>query len=264
MPRGGREGPGTGVRRALDTKKLAEALTMPGIDPRLWCSYGTVGTVDDGGKLNHTDWTAIYVGPEGVEVDVMLEPLELSVTCHYYGVMGGRAATIQSPIRPGDQVLVHLPGGDPTQMPVIAAVLHGEHSPVPIGPDRLPVWKNDSIFVWAEDVPVDIRTKGGGRVRLDQAGKVDTEGSAARLGADAATEALMRGTTYRANEATLDGAWQTLLTALNAYAVAIQAIADPGNVATPILTAALTAMQAALSSFEGAAAQYLSTYAKTK
>lgn len=146
---------------------------MPGIDPRLWVSYGTVGTVDDDGNVDPTDWQSIHVGPEGVEVDVLLEPSRIPTTCHYFGMAGGRAATVTAPIRPGDLVLVTLPGGDTSDMPVISAIMHSEAHPVPVGPDRLPIFKNDSVFVWAEDVPVDIRTKGGARIRVNQDGTVE-------------------------------------------------------------------------------------------
>lgn len=158
-------------RSALDIRRLGQALSQAGIDPRHWVSYGTVGVVDDEGALNTSDRRAVYVGPEGVEVDVVLEPLNILVSANYAGLQGGRACTFFTPIRPGDRVLVVLPDGDPTQPPVITAVLHSAAAKVPLS-GGFPRWQNDRVFLWAQDTPVDIRTAGGARVELLQNGQV--------------------------------------------------------------------------------------------
>jgi phage baseplate assembly protein V len=60
-----------------------------------------------------------------------------------------------------------------------------------------------------------------------------------KLGSSSASQGAIKGTQR-------DSAEQTFLTALNTYAVAIKAISDPGNVATPVLTAAITAFKSAV------------------
>lgn len=176
-------GLGTGTRRIADVKRLAEALKSAGIDPRHWCSYGTVAVVNDAGVPNVTDPHAIWIGPEGVEVDVLLEPLRIPVTAHYGGIMGGCSATIISPIKPGDQVLVILPEGDLMGPPVISCILHSASCPVPMGPDQKPLFKNDRVMVFSEDTPIEIRTKSGSKVTLTQDGKAQVEAALVELGA---------------------------------------------------------------------------------
>jgi hypothetical protein len=135
---------------------MSEALKAPGIDPRHWVSYGTVCAIDDAGKPDFADPGCIYIGPEGVEVDVLLEPLGLPVTAHYYGVQGGCEVSFFTPIRPGDRVVVILPDGEPTLPPVIVAILHSNYCRVPLGTDNKPVFKNDRVLVWSQTVPVEV------------------------------------------------------------------------------------------------------------
>lgn len=138
-------------------QRLAEAVKSPGIDPRHWVSYGTVGVTDDAGNLDFSSTAkCLYIGPEGVEVDVILQPLNIPVTAHYYGLQGGCEATMLTPIRPGDRVLVVLPDGDPTLPPVIVAILHSAYCKVPLGPDRKPIFRNDRVFIWSTSLPVEV------------------------------------------------------------------------------------------------------------
>ena len=185
----------TNIRRAWDTQRLAKALTMPGIDPRHWVSYGTVGVMSDEGDFDPDNQHAVYVGPEGVEVDVLLEPLDLMVTAHYSGIQGGCHATITTPIKPGDRVLVVLPDGDPGLPPVIMSILHSTYCPVPLGADKKPIFRNDRVFVWAEDVDIDIRANNNVRLQVKQDGTI--------LLGDGATEQLVKGTTYASDENTM-------------------------------------------------------------
>lgn len=173
---------GTSTRRVADVRRLAEAIKSSGIDPRHWVSYGTVGSVDDDGVLDATDPLAIAIGPAGVEVDVVLEPLQLPVTCHYAGIQGGCSATILSPIKPGDQVIVVLPEGDPMGPPVIVSILHSQACKLPLGEDKKPIFQNDRLFIWAEVGPVDVRTKGGVKLTLTQDGKAQVEAALVELG----------------------------------------------------------------------------------
>ncbi len=215
---------GPGGRRTPDIGRWGKALAQPGIDTRHWVSYGTVCTVDDQGNCRFGDKGAVYVGPEGVEVDVLLEPLGIPCTCHYYGVQGGCEATVLTPIRPGDRVLVVMPEGDTMGPPVIVAVLHSASCKVPLGEDRLPVWRNDRVMIWSQNTDIDVRTRSGTRLQVKQDGTI--------LLGDGATEQLVKGTSYRAAE-------RAFLDALNTYIAAIKPIADPGNVATPAMLAAI-------------------------
>lgn len=161
------------ARSKYDVRRLSSALAAAGIDLRHWVSYGTVGTVDDKGQADYADKRAVYVGPEGVEVDVILEPLNIPVTCTYAGIQGGASTSIYSPIRPGDRVLVTLPDGLPSSSPVIVSIMHSATSQLPLDPaDKKPYFRNDRLLVHTRDVDVDVRTAGGSRVQVKQDGTV--------------------------------------------------------------------------------------------
>jgi hypothetical protein len=262
---------GTGVRRAPDMRRMSEALKGPGIDTRHWVSYGTVAVVGDG-EPDFADPHAVNVSPSGVLVDVLLMPSGIPVTCRYAGIQGGGACTILAPIRPGDEVLVVIPDGEVRAVPVIVAILNAAHTKLPGETDRKPVFRNDRLSVYATDVPIEIRTSGGAKVVLDQGGNVDTDGSAARLGAAAAQDAVVKGTTYRQAEAACNA---SLIAQLGIAATqlgiaganpAFAAAYGPVAAALAIAATALAAAASAISSLEAPAVvgTYLSSYAKTK
>lgn len=255
---------GTRATRSWDTRRVAQALAGPGIDTRVWASYATVAVVGDDGEPNYEDPHAVHIGPEGVSVDVILDPSGIPMTVRYLGVAGGQAGSIQYPIAPGDELVVLIPDGEMGGAPVALPALSSSWAKMPLGPDGKPVFKNDRILVLARGTPIDVRAGDGGRILVNQDGEVDVTGSKVQLGDAAATEQALLGTTYRSNEATLDSAWGVFLTALSVYVAAIQPVVDAGNVLTPPMLAALANMQAALVTFEGGAATYLSTVTRTK
>lgn len=175
---------GTETAKPLDPARVAKAFQRPGIDPRHWVSYGTVCTVSSKGRANFNDGSAVFVSPGGCTVDVLLMPANQHVPCRYTGVQGGRAGTIYTPIKPGDEVLVVIPDGDLRLPPVIACILSGEHSPLPLDHDRTPIFKNDRVLMHGQTVPVEIRTAGNSKVAVNLDGTVvinDGTKGAARL-----------------------------------------------------------------------------------
>ena len=163
---------GTDIRRGVDATALAEATARPGNDLRYWVSYGTVGVAGDDGKLDTKNPNAVWIGPEGVECDVRLEPLMIHVCCQYAGISAGDV-TIYPPINPGDRVLVNLPEGF-AHLPVIVAILHSASQKQPLGPDRKPIFDNKRLLVYAKTAAIDVRNAGGVQVLLEQDGKVTT------------------------------------------------------------------------------------------
>ena len=82
-------------------------------------------------------------------------------------------------------------------------------------------------------------TDEGDIVRLGRGHVVSIETSGqVKLGSASAAEAAIKGTQRNTAE-------QTFLTALNVYVAAIQTVADPLNVATPVITAAISAFKTA-------------------
>jgi hypothetical protein len=247
---------GTGTGGAIDIRRLGRALTQAGIDSRHWVSYGTVATVDDDGDIDFTDVRAVYIGPQGVECDVVLEPLNLHVVCIYAGIQGGRDCSFMSPIRAGDRVLVCLPDGDPTVPPVIQAILHSADHRMPME-GGLPIFQNDRILLFAQNVDVEVRTANGGRLHVKQDNTVDVIGASVHLGAADASEQLVEGTTYRSAEHELNSGPLGLAAAfdlLQAAAVGPLAPLKPGFLQA----------KAALEAFEAQAGGFLSDQVRTK
>ena len=163
---------GTDIRRGVDAMALGEALARPGNDLRYWVSHGTVCMVGDDGAIDTKNPNAVWIGPEGVECDVRLEPLCIHVCCQYAGISAGDV-TIYPPIHPGDRVLVNLPEGF-AHLPIIVAILHSRSQKQPLGPDRKPLFDNTRLLVYAKTAAIDVRNAGGVQVLLEQNGTVTT------------------------------------------------------------------------------------------
>ena len=192
---------GTDIRRSIDVRALGEAIARPGTDLRYWVSHGTVCTVGGDGKINTKDQNAVWIGPEGVECDVRLEPLMIHVCCRYAGISAGDV-TIYPPIRPGDLVLVNLPEGLP-HLPVIVAILHSGGDKQPLDPaTKAPIFDNKRLLVYAKTAAIDIRNAGGVQVLIEQDGTVTTTAQTfitkaeTKLGDENASEHVMHGESF--------------------------------------------------------------------
>lgn len=104
------------VSRRVDVLRTAEAMSMPGIDPRGWIEYGII---DD-------DPDAISVEQGGVFVDVTLQPSGKPVTCRWGGIYAAPGGAVFFPIRRGDEVIVLIPGGDEDSGCVAMPRLHND------------------------------------------------------------------------------------------------------------------------------------------
>ena len=173
---------GTDIRNAVDAMALGEATARPGNDLRYWVSFGTVGVAGDDGKLDTKNPNAVWIGPEGVECDVRLEPLMIHVNCQYAGISAGDV-TIYPPIKPGDRVLVNLPEGF-AHLPIIVAILHSGSQKQPLGPDRKPIFDNKRLLVYAQTAAIDVRNAGGVQVLIEQDGTVTTKAKNVAINAD--------------------------------------------------------------------------------
>ena len=191
---------GTDIRRGIDTKALSEALARPGTDLRYWVSHGTVGTQDDAGNLDAKNPNSVWIGPEGVECDVRLEPLMIHVCCRFAGISGGDV-TAYPPIHPGDQVLVTLPEGF-AHLPVIVAVLNSRACKQPLDESQTPIFDNKRLLIYAKTAAIDIRTAGGVQVLLEQDGTATTTATTfitkaeTKLGDENASEHVMHGESF--------------------------------------------------------------------
>jgi len=171
---------------------------------------------------------------------------------------------IATPIRPGDQVIVAIPEGDPSAIPRILAVVSGASAPGPVGDDDKPIFKNDRALIFARNVPVDIRTAGGGRVLVDQDGNVVTEKTTLLGGADA-DQQVIKGNEYTDDENTM---LDTIGNASTTAAGACSTAAAGGTLVAhsagfTALATAFNALAAAIQQFR-AVPDHLSDVTKTK
>ena len=226
---------GTRVVGSIDVSALREGIASPGMDTRYWCSRGTVGTIDDQGEFHPDDPHAIWIGPEGVECDVKLEPLEQMVTALWS--KGDAESSDISPIRPGDQVLVECPGGD-LMTPVITHILHSRSAKQPMAAG-VPIFDNKRRLVYLATTDFDLRCVKGQASIAAGPTSVWVRQDSVQLGAGDAAHPIPQGDLQKQ---ALDAFLETLRT----YAQGIQGFVDSGNIFTPPLLAGIAALEGAL------------------
>lgn len=163
------------ARPALDMRRLAAALSGPGVDTRTWFAQGTVGVHREDGTWDFEDPEAVYVDDEGALISVRLEPEDAEVTARWNGVGAGRFGVIYFPIYPGDEVLVAIPGGDLSSSAIaIVTVMSNLTAPTP------ETWANDRVLMDLR-VPLEIR---GPAVRI-RSGNLELNGRAVAFSTEA-------------------------------------------------------------------------------
>lgn len=214
------------------------------MDTRYWCSRGTVGTIDDQGQFHPDDPHAIWIGPEGVECDVKLEPLEQMVVALWS--KGDAESSDIPPIRPGDQVLVENPGGD-LMTPVITHILHSRSAKQPMA-SGVPLFDNKRRLIYLKTTDLDIRCAAGKASIASGQTSIWVKQDRVQLGDGQANEQNVNGTSYRSEEDTLIDNMRLAADTLSVAAVGPLAGLQPGFNA---LKAALLAFQTAAQANNG-------------
>jgi hypothetical protein len=202
-------------------------------------------------------------GQREVLVDVELIPRSEKVLCR----LGFGQDTIYRIPRVNQEVAVLIPmeknslvADELDGNPIIVAILD---SGIPDALDSDDIVVIDSPRVKIHSPDVEISDNGGGpQITVDSnaaiikgddssGAAVEVTSSTVKIGGGASPhEPTIKATTYRSAE-------DLFLAALTAYVTAIQAIADPLNVASPLMTGAIT-------TFTSAASAYLTTIAKVR
>jgi hypothetical protein len=92
----------TRVGSTPDMLRISNGVSRPGIDPRIWCSYGYV-LADSQLDTKHGDF-----------VEVALLPSELEITCRVPQAYAGDGfGSNDGRLKADDEVLVVIPDGDP-------------------------------------------------------------------------------------------------------------------------------------------------------
>ena len=151
--------------------RMANALTRPGIDPRVWISYGV---------LTSEPYIETQEGQQDVFVNVMLMPSGENETARVGAIYAGNGFGLYAPLHENDEVLVLAPSGDPDEGLVIAQRLWSAADPPP---DEITLHPDDLTLVVEEDKNLRLKVMGAGDVIISaDAGKVRLGGEAAEKG----------------------------------------------------------------------------------
>lgn len=143
------------VTGQLDTSRVAQAVTKPGIDPRIWVSYAFV--------------TKVVVDPvQGVFANVILSPSQVPETVRVGYEYAGSGFGIYNPLRVDDEVLVIAPSGDPNEGMVITQRMYSASDPPPQEAVDHP---DDPVFHVRPGQTLRIVVEDGGNVIIDPKGQ---------------------------------------------------------------------------------------------
>lgn len=116
------------VGRNFDHSSAAQAFAGPGMDSRVWISFGRVdaSTEGDGGQVVEFD------EEDGqIYVNVTLLPSDMQARCRVGMIGAGSGEAVYFPLVENDEVLVALPEGDPRAGGTIVARLNNSLDPFP-------------------------------------------------------------------------------------------------------------------------------------
>jgi hypothetical protein len=131
----------------VDHATIGQMVAGPGMDTRLWISYGLVDAdTDEGRSVRFTDEETGDPLPHGVLINVTLQPSGLSVPCRVGSMTAGSGEGEYSPFGPGDEVLVAIPDGDERAGCVIVARLSNAKDVFPTTVAGMGVTNNDTTF----------------------------------------------------------------------------------------------------------------------
>lgn len=202
------------IRTNVDIRRLANAVSYPGIDPRIWCSWAVVNQLGFDSK-------------QGIFADVTLVPSGEPETVYIGASYAGGSFGEWEGVSKDDTVLLLFPNGDPNQGGVLVSrTWNGGDLPPAEVQDVL-----DSTSPTTDRVTV-VRPGSDWRVYTSQGGTI-------KMG-----DAQARNLAHSDEVQTALQAISVQLTALNAWLAAVVTPAglflDPSKAATITLTTAVT------------------------
>lgn len=159
------------VSTTIDTNRLAQAVSQPGIDPRTWVSLAYV--------------TAVHVDPgHGYFVDVVTMPDRWALPARVGTEYAGNGFGAFFPLLVDDEVLVEAPSGNPAAGLVVTKRLWSGGDPPPA---ELADHPDDVLVLARAGTTVRIATLGAGTVVIEARGSGQV-----KLGAEAASRGVAR------------------------------------------------------------------------
>lgn len=110
------------VTSTIDTARLSNAVSRPGIDPRVWVSYAV---------LISEPYIEAKAGQQDIVVDIQLMPTGEEETARVGAIYAGNGFGLYAPLHEGDEVLVCAPSGDPDEGLVVMQRLWSPADPPP-------------------------------------------------------------------------------------------------------------------------------------
>jgi hypothetical protein len=144
------------IGSTIDLGRLASAVSRPGIDPRVWVSYGVL-TSEPVIDTDATDNSA------GVFVEVLLMPSGMTETARVGAMYAGNGFGFYAPLHKDDEVLVCAPSGDPDEGLVVTQRLW---SPADPPPAAIATYPTDVTLVVEKDKALRLNVSGGGKVYI--------------------------------------------------------------------------------------------------
>jgi hypothetical protein len=154
------------VTSGIDVNRLANAVSRPGIDPRVWVSYAV---------CTSEPVVETRSGQQDVFVDVLLLPSGQPETARVGASYAGNGFGFYAPLHKDDEVLVCAPSGDPDEGLVVTQRLW---SPADPPPEAAATYPEDVTLVVEEGKSLRIAVAGDGKVYL---GDTEATRGAARL-----------------------------------------------------------------------------------
>lgn len=106
------------VRRSPDVRRMAHAVSHPGIDPRIWGSWAII--------------TEVGLDPkEGLFADIQLQPTGEVETVLITGIYAGNGFGCYRPLKKDDTVFILFPNGDPSNGGIVVARSWNAADPTP-------------------------------------------------------------------------------------------------------------------------------------
>lgn len=167
------------VSTGIDVARLSNAVSRPGIDPRVWVSYAV---------LISEPYIEPQVGQQDVVVDIQLMPTGEEETARVGAIYAGNGFGLYAPLHEGDEVLVCAPSGDPDEGLVVMQRLWSPADPPP-----------QAVYDHPEDVTLVVEAGKNLRLNVQGAGNLILQVDTGKiyLGSPDNTEPAAKGETLK-------------------------------------------------------------------
>lgn len=162
------------VTTSIDMGRLSNAVSRPGIDPRVWVSYAV---------LTSAPYLETVDGEQDIVVDIQLMPTGEEETARVGAIYAGNGFGLYAPLYEGDEVLICAPSGDPDEGLVVMQRLW---SPAAVPPQ--------TVYDNPEDVTLVVKEGQNLRLKMLGAGTayITAEDGKVVLGEETATRGVAR------------------------------------------------------------------------